>query len=148
MKNIWISLLVFCGLTAYSSYAIQHNLFYGHCTYDNSTIPIYTQVIAMDNPSTNQVESKPVQKRWYDFLTSPFHRSATTTPAPIVNRNVINSTVVFPLAVSFCIFSFIFMNFCSIFLCHRFALTHLFQCLHFFFSFKSRIIVFFSHFTL
>lgn len=108
MKNFWISLLVFCGLTAYSSYAIQHNLFYGHCAYDNNTVPIYTQMIAMDNPSSNQVTSKPV-RRWYDSFTSLF-RQRTTTPAPI--GNIINATVVFPPPVSTILFP-LTLTFCT-----------------------------------
>lgn len=99
MDNIWISCLVICGLTAYSSFAFQHNLLYGQCSNDNNTILIYTQNIAMENSNASQIVPKP-NKKWYHFFTSPFRGSESTKSSLNTTMNVINTTVEFPPAVS------------------------------------------------
>lgn len=87
-----------CAVTIYGYNALQHNLFYGNCARDNNTVPIYTQVVIMDNPTAVYTPSKPV-RRWYDWF-SFSRKSKTTTPAPILSGKVINTTVVFPPHVS------------------------------------------------
>lgn len=109
MKNaiIIVLLVILCGLTAYQTYALQHNLFYGNCAYDNNTVPIYTQLIHMDNPSH---VAKPV-RRWYDFiLRNPFRRHETTA-APKVPPKSVNTTIIFPPPVSFSHILFISQNY-------------------------------------
>ncbi|XP_055318189.1 uncharacterized protein LOC129576713 [Sitodiplosis mosellana] len=94
-KNLVVFLL--CAVTIYGCNALQHNLFYGNCVLDNNTVPIYTQVVLMDNPYAVHTPAKPV-RRWYDWFSKlSFRRKTTTTPAPsIVSGKVINATVVFP----------------------------------------------------
>lgn len=99
MKDIFVVLLICSGLTIYCANAHEHNLFYGNCVHDNRTIQIYSQVIMMDNPYTNNNQPKP--RKWYDWFSNiSFGRKSTTTPSPNLTRKVINATVQFPPAVS------------------------------------------------
>lgn len=99
MRNFLVSLMFSCWLTIYDASAVQHNLFYGNCVYDNNTVPIYKQVVIMENPSAVHVPSKPI-RRWYDWFSNiPLRRRAITS-APIVSGKVIDATVVYPPHVS------------------------------------------------
>jgi len=96
MRNFVVIFL--CVISIYGCNTLQHNLFYGNCAYDNNTIPMYTQVIIMDNPTAVHTQSRPV-RRWYDWFSNmSFRRKATTTTTatPIVSGKIINETVVFP----------------------------------------------------
>lgn len=100
----YLLVIFLCVVTIYGCNAIQHNLFYGNCAYDNNTIPMYTQVVLLDNPTAVHTPSKPA-RRWYDWFSNPFRRRSkssakTTTAVPIVSGKVINTTVVFPPHVS------------------------------------------------
>lgn len=106
MNNFWIVILVIfeIGQFADDCNALQHNLFYGNCVYDNNTMPIYTQLVTMDNlrPPT---AVRP--RRWYDYVLHPFRRHSTT-PSPTSSPpsasfrhgNIINTTIVYPPHVS------------------------------------------------
>lgn len=109
MKHLWIVLLAIFGIGHIADYcnALQNNLYYGHCAFDNNTMQIYTQVVMMDNvpPSPPAPASTPAQKprKWYDYILHPFKRRATTTsppPTSFGNRNIINATITFPPLVS------------------------------------------------
>lgn len=95
MKYLLVVFL--CAITIYGCHTYQHNLYYGNCANDNDTVPIYTQVIIMDNPDAVRTPSRP-SRRWFDIFS--LRRRATTTPAPIFSGKVINATVTFPPTVS------------------------------------------------
>lgn len=98
MKNLVV--LFLCIVTIYGfqpRHPAKHNFSYGNCVKDNNTVPIYTQVVFMDNPHVVPTPSKPPQRHWYDFFS--FRRKATTA-APIASVQIINATVVFPPRVS------------------------------------------------
>lgn len=102
MRNLVVVLLL--AVTIYGCNAvIPHDLFYGNCAQDNNTVPIYTQVVIMDNPTAVHAQPKPA-RRWYDWFSRfSFRRkntTTTTTAAPHVAGKVINATVVFPPPVS------------------------------------------------
>lgn len=101
MKNLLVFSIICCVIVVYGSQPVQHNLFYGSCAPDNETIPIYTQVIIMDNSNDVHAVAKPTRK-WYNWFSniSFGHRRTTTTAAPNTSGKVINATVVFPPLVS------------------------------------------------
>ncbi|XP_031640095.1 uncharacterized protein LOC116352032 [Contarinia nasturtii] len=101
MKSLLLSMLFCCGLIIYDSSAVQHNLFYGNCSRTaHELVPIYTQVITMNNPHAIHMPSRPV-RRWYNWLSNiSFRRRPTTTstpPPPIVSGKVINASVIYPV---------------------------------------------------
>lgn len=80
--------------------ALQHNLFYGNCAYDNNTMPIYTQVVTMENQRPPTAE-KP--RKWYDYILHPFGRRTTPPPPPppsFGHGSSLNTTIVYPPFVS------------------------------------------------
>lgn len=95
MKNLFILLLV----TVFGSHALQHNLFYGSCVYDNNTVPIYTQVISLDNPHPIVATTPKPTRGWFNWLPNLSFRRRSPSP-PVTQGTVINTTVVFPPAVS------------------------------------------------
>lgn len=99
MKHLWIILVSFgIGQIVNRCNALQHNLFYGDCAYDNNTMPIYTQLVSMENHRPPAV--RPTRK-WYDLIVHPFRHHKTTPPASsVVPGSTINTTVVYPPLVN------------------------------------------------
>lgn len=101
MKHLWIIILVIFGIGQIVEHcnALQHNLFYGNCAFDNNTMPIYTQVVSMENLRPPSAE-KP--RKWYDYILHPFGRRTTPPPQPpsFGHGSTINTTIVYPPLVS------------------------------------------------
>lgn len=97
MTHVWIVLLMF-GIGQMSDHcnALQHNLFYGDCTFDNNTITIYTQVVKMDNLQLARAKKS---RGWFGFIANPFRRR-TPPPSSFGQGNAINTTVAYPPHVS------------------------------------------------
>lgn len=110
MRHLWIGLLAIFGIGQIADYcnALQNNLYYGNCRFDNNTMQIFTQVVVMDNPPPRPSPSTPVPaqktRKWYDYIFHPFKRSPTTTTPPPTSSfgygNIVNSTITFPPLVS------------------------------------------------
>lgn len=112
MKHLWIVILVIFAIGQLADHcdALQNNLYYGNCAFDNNTLQVYTQVVVMDNqrqPIPSSPTPAPAQKprKWYDYILHPFQRRTTTSPppqppAPFGQGNIINATVTYPPQVS------------------------------------------------
>lgn len=99
MKNLLVFSLIYCAIFVYGLEPVQHNLFYGSCAHDNDTVPIYTQVIVMDNPGGAHA---PKPTRWFDWFKNLSFRKkhAENGAAAGAAGHIINTTVVFPPVVS------------------------------------------------
>lgn len=112
MKHLWIVLLAILGFGHIADYcnALQNNLYYGNCAFDNNTMQIYTQVVVMDNtppfpPATTSPAPAQKQRKWYDYILHPFKRRAANTPppaqpTPFGHGIILNATITFPPLVS------------------------------------------------
>lgn len=116
MKHLWIALVIFIiGQSADRCDALQNNLFYGNCAFDNNTMQIYTQVVVMDNVLSPRPPPSPAQKsrKWYDYILHPFQRRKPTSPpsppSTVGHGNIINTTITYPQIVSIFFISIIFV---------------------------------------
>lgn len=108
MTNIFTSIL-FCGtLLVLCSYGnglrissnklnVPHNLYYGYCTRDNNTLPIFTQVIIMENHEIGEVPPKATSTSGRLFGWIPKFSSRQHSK---LNKKRINTTIVYPPCVS------------------------------------------------